>query len=53
MGGFFRGVGVSRGCYIPHDSTMLTDCLLPKLFRNKRKFPPFLEESKMAAKYIP
>ena len=41
------------GCYIWHDSTVQTDCLLLKLFRNKRKFPPFLEESKMAAKYIP
>ena len=36
-----------------HQSTMLTDCLLPWLFRNKNKFPPFLEESKMAAKYTP
>ena len=36
-----------KGCYIWHDSTMLTDCLLLKLFRNKRKFPPFLEESKI------
>ena len=45
--------GVEGSSYIWHDSTMLTDCLLLKLFRNKRKFPPFLEESKMAAKYIP
>ena len=48
--------GVFWGCwggYIWYDCTMLTDCLLPKLFRNKRKFPPFLEESKMDAKYIP
>ena len=44
---------VLRGCYIWHDSTMLTDCLLLKLFSDKRKFPPFLAESKMAAKYMP
>ena len=45
--------GCVKGCYIWHDSTMLTDYLVLKLCRNKRKFPPFLEESKMGAKYIP
>ena len=38
--GIFRGVGVLRECYIPHDSTMLSDWLLPKLFR-KMKIPTF------------
>ena len=51
--GVFQDVGGVNGCYILHDSTMLTDCLLLKLFRNISKFPPFLEESKMAGKYIP
>ena len=46
-------LGVLRGHYIWHDSTLLSDCLLLKLFSNKRKFPPFHEESKMASKYIP
>ena len=36
--GCFR---VLRGCHIWHHSTMLTDCLLPYLLRNKKKFPPF------------
>ena len=38
------------GCYIWHDSTVLTDSNYSEI---KEKFQPFLEESKMAAKYIP
>ena len=41
-----------KGVYIWHECTILTDCLLPELFRSKRRLLPFLEESKMAAKYI-
>ena len=41
-----------QGGYIWHDCTMLTDCLLPQLFRNKRKFPPFLEESICQSRFI-
>ena len=45
VGGVFGVLGCWGG-YIWHDCTMLTDCLLTYLFRNKRKFPTFLEESK-------
>ena len=46
-------LGGVEGGYIWHDCTMLTDYLLPSLFRNNRKFPPFHAEYKMVAKYIP
>ena len=42
--------GVSRGCYIWHASTMLTDCLLLKLFRNKENSHLFLKNPKWLPK---
>ena len=39
--GVFWGSGGVKRCYIWHDCTVLTDCLLLKLFRNKRKISTF------------
>ena len=43
---FILILGVLRGCYIWHDSTMLTDCLLLKLFGNEENSHLFLQNPK-------